>query len=188
MSDDPDWYVKAKAEGRILSETRMHVPMHAPVEPPVKEVTKTSPKQPGATIPNNSDREKAFGYIAMFDIAPTTNNIYVNSARRGRVKSQEYKDWLKKVLPLLEAMPQPPRYPVEVMILIVPGHDWSSNSDVANREKATTDALVAAGVLKGDTSKYVCGVRIGLAPLMNLPNTMCQVWLEERKEWWNVRA
>jgi len=52
-------------------------------------------------------------------------------------------------------MPVVPWSPVSITISIRGTKKFPSNSDVANREKATTDLLVALKKLPGDSRKYV---------------------------------
>jgi Holliday junction resolvase RusA-like endonuclease len=86
---------------------------------------------------------------------PTTNNLFLNVRGRGRIVSPDYQSWKESVMPHLESLTPIEEYPVSITLTIVWGKGWRSNSDVANREKATTDALVAAGILRDDSCKYV---------------------------------
>lgn len=70
-------------------------------------------------------------------------------------------------------------YPVEVWMRLV-GDDVNQARDVANCEKAITDAMVRAGVLVDDSVKYVAGnhqqYRKGTGPQRMV------VWLEPSQD------
>jgi Holliday junction resolvase RusA-like endonuclease len=95
-------------------------------------------------------------------LPPSTNNLFINLKRGGRTESPKYRAWKKEVSPILESVPAVKSYPVQLTLAVRVGKGWRSNSDIANREKAATDALVSAGILKDDTCKYVQRVVIEL--------------------------
>lgn len=99
------------------------------------------------------------GWIEL-PIAPTTNNLFLNLRNGGRTLSPKYRAWKKKAAAALRGIEAIENYPVRVRIAIRNGKGWRSNSDVANREKATIDAMVECGVLAGDSSPYVQNVTI----------------------------
>ncbi len=88
-------------------------------------------------------------------LPPSTNNLFINKKRGGRIDSPKYRAWKKLVAPLLNGIPPVKSYPVQITLAIRKGKGWRSNSDIANREKAATDALVTAGILLDDTEKCI---------------------------------
>lgn len=93
-------------------------------------------------------------------VPPSTNNLFPGKARR--FKSKEYKDWLKVALPIIRNLKSPKLYPCEIYIRC--GVKLDSRSDIANREKAVTDACVTAEVIPGDSIKYISDVVIRYRP------------------------
>jgi Holliday junction resolvase RusA-like endonuclease len=93
-------------------------------------------------------------------LPPTTNNLFINRGK-GRVKSPEYRTWQARAATILAKSGKwHGGYPVRVSIAILGGSDWRMNSDIANREKATVDALVQSGVIHDDSCKHVQEVSI----------------------------
>ena len=117
---------------------------------------------------------------------PTANNLFPTGKGNRRFMSKEYKAWLEIAVPLFRAMTKPPSFPVEICIVIVPGNGWRVSSDIANREKGITDALVKAGVLPDDNQKYVASVRIGVAKPVPGNYSFIVFWLAPPTEWWNI--
>lgn len=83
-------------------------------------------------------------------LPPSTNMMFINSSNKtgkGRFPSPAYKAWKKEAAKVLErysvdTIPQP--YGVHIRVNI------NHQGDIANREKATCDALVAAKIITGD--------------------------------------
>jgi hypothetical protein len=88
-------------------------------------------------------------------LPPSTNNLFLTTKTGKRVKTPQYRAWIEAATPILGLMAPPPRVPCEVWITV--RGKINPRSDVANREKAVTDLLVAEGVLPGDSVKYVVG-------------------------------
>lgn len=84
-------------------------------------------------------------------LPPSTNNLFVNAGKKGRVKSKEYKSWLNAVVPDLRQQMRPAVMPVEVVVTVFGGGDFNRDRDTDNFGKPCGDALVAAGVLPGDS-------------------------------------
>lgn len=130
---------------------------------------------------------------------PTSNNLFATVSGKGftftrkgkirnksiRVKTKDYVDWLAKAVPVMREMGQVKNFPVEVRIVLFPGDGWRSTSDVANREKAVTDALVTAGVIPDDNTKYVYGVRVALGGRLKGPGCVV-VMVVPFRAWWLV--
>lgn len=113
----------------------------------------------------SDDSEKGIhnAYTLSFTLplCPTANNLFLNT-RRGRVKSKAYREWSERAAWFLKDVPAwLYGYPVAIDITIVSGKGWTLACDVANREKAAVDAIVAAGILAGDSCRYVRRVSIG---------------------------
>lgn len=90
-------------------------------------------------------------------VPPSTNNLFASAkGTRRRFITAEYRAWKELAAPLAAALKSPAAYPVEVWLTLA-GKGINPQSDVANREKATTDLLVSCGVLAGDSLKYVVG-------------------------------
>lgn len=85
---------------------------------------------------------------------PLTANLLFIVRGKVRVKSPEYREWQKQALNVLATQPRwNGGYPVRIRIVIQ--EKVNRNRDVANFEKATTDALVAAGIIHNDNLKHV---------------------------------
>jgi len=117
-------------------------------------------------------------------LPPSVNGMYVNVPGRGRVPSKAYTTWKRAAVPVLKRMPRPESFPVEVRYVILPGNGWRWSADVGNREKALTDAVVAAGVLPDDNTKYVGGVRGAVSPGRWPDVTRVAVWSVPFVPWW----
>lgn len=88
-------------------------------------------------------------------VPPSANNLFP-TVRGRRVVSAAYRAWRAVAHPLLAALAPPAAFPVEVWLTLA-GKGVNGRRDVANVEKAVTDALVSVGVLPGDSLKYVTG-------------------------------
>lgn len=99
---------------------------------------------------------------AVMPMPPSTNNLFKNAGKHGRIKTPAYKEWLAVVVPLLRPWARELNYPVELEFVI--REKMSVQADVSNRIKAAEDALVLAGVIKGDSRKYVRKVSIEYLP------------------------
>jgi len=91
----------------------------------------------------------------MLPMPPSANRIWRSA--RGRVfRSAEYDSWEKSVLWLIrQATKATFQERVDVSIEL----PCKGRGDADNRIKPVMDALVHAGVLKGDSKKYVRGVQ-----------------------------
>jgi len=84
-------------------------------------------------------------------VPPGTNNLFINARgrNRGRIKSPDYREWIERAKPYLDGAGKITHKPFCVTI-VLPAN-IRKNSDVANREKAVTDLLVACGTIPGDS-------------------------------------
>lgn len=101
-------------------------------------------------------------------LPPSSNNMFVNVPGRGRVPSAKYTKWKRQAAQSLKNLGKVTP-PVEVRIIIRPGKFWRRNSDIANREKAVTDALVAAKVIEDDHCLIVQRISVEYRPLPDPP-------------------
>lgn len=85
----------------------------------------------------------------------STNHLFANVAGRGRVLSQEYKDWKQQASGYLTAQSPLPKFTVPVLIRLLVGEKGIGNMDSDNTTKAAIDALKQAGVIKDDSRKWV---------------------------------
>lgn len=90
--------------------------------------------------------------ISLPSLPPSANNMYVNVPGRGRVPSRDYMAW-RKDMGWRVTLQKPPRFLGDVDVRYSFG-PRNRSADVANREKATSDLLVACGVIKDDRFIY----------------------------------
>jgi Holliday junction resolvase RusA-like endonuclease len=83
---------------------------------------------------------------------PSLNNIFVNIPGRGRVKTHDYKTWLRSASNLIMAQ-KPVRVEGEVEISVAIG---PRRGDLDNRIKPILDCLVTNGVI--DDDKHVVAI------------------------------
>jgi hypothetical protein len=93
---------------------------------------------------------------------PSTNNLYLN-ARKGRVKTAEYRRWIEAADPVARTLAPPASLPCRLNYLLA--GKWREQSDGFNREKALTDLLVACGVVPGDSLRHLRGGQWDVLPL-----------------------
>lgn len=107
----------------------------------------------------------------------SVNSLFRNLHGRGRVASSEYKAWQRSTEQWLAAQSPLPVFTRRVSIAYFVGADGvSAAMDIGNTEKAYTDALVRAGVIKNDNRKYVASVRV--AWVDGLSGCICEIAME----------
>ena len=91
-------------------------------------------------------------YACLFlPFPPTVNNLFVNNPRtRGRFPSRLYKAWREETARALEKQRPLPSFAGPVRVTYSFGRPDRRRRDLANYEKAASDALVTAGVLADD--------------------------------------
>lgn len=105
------------------------------------------------------------------ELPPSTNNLFATVKGR-RVKSKEYTRWIKRNLPTVAQLRQP-ILPCRVVIGLFGKINGARDGD--NFLKPIMDALVSAGVIPGDSLRYVVGCRWFLEPNYH---TCAGVWFE----------
>lgn len=133
---EPEWYTKAKAEGRILSETGIGRGLLGTVT----KVAGTTMEFPGAAYAPHVD----------VPVPPSTNNLYVNRAK-GRSKSSEYRDWIASVEGLVMQLRPLAPGPFSIAYTLVGGSDLNLGRDLGNIEKPLTDVLVRTKRINNDS-------------------------------------
>lgn len=86
-------------------------------------------------------------------LPPSTNNLFVTVGKY-RVPSGDYKAWRKEVAPILARFKPPVPLPFGVTITLIGGTGLNEARDLGNCEKAVTDALVDAGVIRCDSLRH----------------------------------
>lgn len=110
-------------------------------------------------------------------IPPSSNNMFTNLRRGGRIKSREYKAWRDIAVAdiherLCRVRPYVPiDQPCDVAIELPRPN---KNSDVDNRIKAVLDALQHGGAIAND--KCVEAVLIRWTPALELKTARVAVW------------
>lgn len=114
----------------------------------------------------------------------TTNNLYMPSEGRGKVKTPEYRQWIKDAENSLTGQ-RMVRFEglVRVTILIYGGKGFDVDCDASNRIKAPEDLMVRLGVLRADDVRIVreSGARY-IPPKAKGQIARCVIRIEEYKE------
>lgn len=104
---------------------------------------------------------------------PSTNNLFLN-ARKGRIKTAEYRAWIAKAEPDVRALAPPASLPCRLNYLLA--GKWNEQSDGFNREKALADLVVSCGIIPDDSLRFLRGGQWDVLPL-DRPACVV-VWLE----------
>lgn len=89
---------------------------------------------------------------AELPIPPSVNHLFVTRGNR-RFKSELYREWLRSVDAPLRRLARPTRFPVAIEVTVFGPINWSRDLD--NLLKPLGDAMVATGVLPGDSVQHV---------------------------------
>ncbi len=92
-------------------------------------------------------------------VPPSTNHLFATVRGNRRVKSKAYREWLAAVFPVLMELRKPKALPAEVCATVY--GKVNKGRDLDNLMKPIGDAIVTAGVLPGDSIKYVTRWSIG---------------------------
>lgn len=99
--------------------------------------------------------------IRLNHVPPSTNGLYANVPKVGRVKTDRYRTWLQAAGWDMKRHHNV-RFSEPVFLTIVIGK-LRANADVSNRVKAVEDLLVTHKTIPGDSVQWVRGVNVYLA-------------------------
>lgn len=108
-------------------------------------------------------------------LPPSSNNAYFNLPRGGRAPTSECKAFKEAAAWELKAQKAKPFEGRAIVHIDVSERECTAASDISNREKLVTDALVDNGVLQNDSMKFVKGVNTHWDPEI----TGCRVRIEK---------
>lgn len=114
-------------------------------------------------------------FDATVPVPPSVNNLFATVGRR-RIPTREYKAWLAAALPAMERMRVQTEFPCRIVVSVF--GKVNAARDVDNLAKPIGDALVAAGVLPGDSIRagvWECTQRYFPEPTMSGPVALVQV-------------
>lgn len=94
----------------------------------------------------------------------SVNALYRNLSGKGRVKTGDYKAWLRNADDYLRSQSPLPAFQNPVTITYFVGEKGVGNMDWGNTEKAMTDALVSHHILRDDNRTRVHGGSIFWVP------------------------
>jgi Holliday junction resolvase RusA-like endonuclease len=92
-------------------------------------------------------------YTTTITMSPTVNNLYANVPGKGRRMTGHYKVWRQGVVTYMALTLKRIDGPVRIDYMFNLGSTF--RGDLSNRIKAIEDALVEAGIIKGDTFSVV---------------------------------
>lgn len=105
---------------------------------------------------------------------PSANNVFLNVAGRGRVRSKAYRAWAEEAGWMVKSrMNGMVTDPISVRIELCPKNRRAY--DIDNRIKPSLDLLVACGVIPDDSNKYIRQVMVREVPT----GPECTITLEE---------
>lgn len=91
-------------------------------------------------------------------LPPSANSLFANVRGRGRIKTPRYRAWRQQAVLAIEVTrPRSGRIagPAEIEIILPP-----FQGDPDNRIKPCIDAVVEAGILAADTTRFVQAIRV----------------------------
>ena len=97
------------------------------------------------------------GFTIFLPMPPSTNNLFVNVPRKGRVPSPEYVAWRKEAdaLYLSQKRPEPVTGPFRFLLEVV--RPDKRRRDVSNLIKAAEDQIAHYGLIRDDCdAEEVC--------------------------------
>lgn len=94
----------------------------------------------------------------------STNNLFRNVEKVGRVATSQYKVWLRDAADRLQAQRPLPEFIRPVSVTVFVGEKGVGEMDSDNTAKAYLDALVKAKVIKDDSRKWVRSIRVMWTP------------------------
>lgn len=112
-------------------------------------------RMPGGETPVNQSREM------VVPIPPSVNNLFA-TVRGRRVKSAAYRAWMEQATFALHGHEWQGGYPVKVTMTVC--EKVNAQRDLDNFAKPLLDSLVAAGVIRRDSVKFVTDVVLRYRP------------------------
>jgi Holliday junction resolvase RusA-like endonuclease len=103
----------------------------------------------------------------------STNNLFRNVEKVGRVATSEYRKWQRLADEYLSAQRPLPGFIVPVEITVYSGEKSVGNMDASNTLKAIEDCLVKARVIRDDNRKHLRSTRALWVP--NLANVVVEI-------------
>ena len=94
----------------------------------------------------------------------STNHLFRNVEKVGRVATSEYKTWQRDAASRLQAQRPLPEFLHPVSITVFVGEKAVGDMDSDNTNKAYLDALVKAKVIKDDNRRWVRSIRAVWTP------------------------
>jgi Holliday junction resolvase RusA-like endonuclease len=108
-------------------------------------------------------------------VPPSVNNLFLSTGKR-RMRTQAYDAWLVEAIIRMQIDLTPVKvYPVAVFIHVEGGKNFRASRDIANCEKAATDALVKAGILEDDCIRCLWDTAQSYRPRTGEADSVCYV-------------
>ena len=95
-------------------------------------------------------------YEYQLPIVPSTNSLYRNVSRVGRVKTSKYKKWIELAAMSVRPIPESPIEKCKIRISL----PFLATSDMDNRVKGVMDLLKTMRVIVDDNMKHVVGLKV----------------------------
>ena len=112
--------------------------------------------------------------------APISANQMYARTPKGVFKTQKYRNWIERNLPIVQEHMQPAsNFPVDVSITIVQGRDWGPHCDPDNACKPIMDLLTRAGIFPDDSGKFIRNVNVKYMPLTSRGEALTRIQYEE---------
>lgn len=91
----------------------------------------------------------------------SANKMFTPIARGKMIKSQKYRDWIDKNLPILKDSLEPAnKFPIELEFVLYSNYEWVRKNDIDNLIKPIVDLLVRAGIMPDDSARYIENISI----------------------------
>jgi len=118
--------------------------------------------------------------VFMVLIPPSTNSLFCNVPGVGRVKSREYRDWIKAATAdlRLQRVRGTTPVPCQIQVIIRGGRGFPERRDCDNVLKPILDLLVSNGILVKDNVRYVNGVSVRYVPRDGNAAARCTVMVK----------
>ncbi|MGB2203351.1 MAG: RusA family crossover junction endodeoxyribonuclease [Pseudooceanicola atlanticus] len=90
----------------------------------------------------------------------SVNNLFANVPGRGRVTTKDYSSWKRSAAELLALQGPFRQFTAPVNITYFAGESGIGMMDAGNIDKALTDALVTAKIIRDDNRKWVRSLQV----------------------------